>query len=238
MGGIHKYHNINGIDILSIRNGSTIINLTLNALTALTGYFEISNSSVDMLTIGKAHIKEIKLHNEIIGKCSISDVSIDCDNIAKWMLVKKSAVQNGDRIHYLDASYMINKKYSNLEKQWLRKIMLKIFSLICGYGYKPLRTVVSSIFLIIFWRMIYWIVGLLLPGSFYKCNTLNAHSLYFIDYIYYSGITYTTTGYGDIVPVNDIIKILSIIEAITGVSMLSLFVFSLTKSRILSVISN
>lgn len=225
MGFINNGQNLTFINRLSIWNGSKVTNLKLSAMTA---HFEIKDSSVEYLTIGKSHIKEIKLQNEVIGKCSIIDESIDSDDIAKWILEKKSALQNGNRIHYLNASYMINKKYTEFEKHWSRKWLLKIFSLICGYGYKPLRTIAFSIFIIALWAGLYWVIGFLSPGSFYKSNNTNVLS--FIDYIYYSGITYTTTGYGDIVPVNQIIKILSIIEAITGVSMLSLFIFSLTKS--------
>lgn len=202
----------------------------MQRLSVLTKYFKIGNSSVDKLTIGKSHIKKIELQNEVIGKCSIVDESIDSDEIDKWILVRKSALQKRDRIQYVNASYMINKKYFKLEKKWLRKLLLNVFSIICGYGYKPLRTIASSLFFIVFWGIIYWIFGQLLLDSFYRDISIYPKTISFIDYIYYSGITYTTIGYGDIVPLNDVIKVLSILEALTGVSMLSLFIFSLTKS--------
>lgn len=219
----HKGLNMTLIDRLSIWNGSSVVNLKLSAPTK---YLEVNNSSIEKLTVGKSHIKEIKLQNEIIGTCSIDDEGIDSDDVAKWQLMKKSAFRSGNRIHYLNASYMVNKKYSDLEKLWFRRLLLKIFSAICGYGYRPLRTIAASIFTIVFCGIIYWAIGFLSPDSF----SIKANVLSFIDYVYYSGITFTTIGFGDIVPVNEFIRIFSIIEAITGVSMLSLFIFSLTKS--------
>jgi hypothetical protein len=51
----------------------------------------------------------------------------------------------------------------------------------------------------------------------------------FLENVYYSGITITTTGYGDKIHLGFLSKILAIIEAIIGVSLLSLFIFSVTK---------
>lgn len=211
------------INRLSIWNGSSVVNLKLSAPTK---YLEVKNSTIEKLTVGKSHIKEIKLQNEIIGTCSIDNEGIDSDDVAKWQLMKKSAFRSGNRIHYLNASYMVNKKYSELEEIWFRRLLLKIFSVICGYGYKPLRTIAASISTIVLCGIIYWVIGFLLPDSF----SIKTNVSSFIDCIYYSGITFTTTGFGDISPVNGFIRIFSIIEAIAGVSMLSLFIFSLTKS--------
>lgn len=221
--GVNYKEYINEINNLSIWNGSKVTNFTLGAIT---NHLKIADSSVDMLNIGKCHIKKIELHNEIIGRCLIDEESIDSDDIARWILAKKSAVQNGNRNDYLNASYLINRKYAAAERKWFKKLLLNTFDLICGYGYKPWRTIISSFAIIIFCAIIFWLIGLSSPHSF---NIASA-SLSFIDCIYYSGITYTTTGYGDIVPIINVVKIISILEAILGVSMLSLFIFSLTKS--------
>ncbi|MEM6877019.1 MAG: potassium channel family protein [Bacteroidota bacterium] len=55
----------------------------------------------------------------------------------------------------------------------------------------------------------------LLQNQFYS-GSIQESILDFYDLIYYSFITLTTVGYGDIVPTNQIIKSVSIIIAITG----------------------
>ncbi|HIC62018.1 MAG TPA: two pore domain potassium channel family protein [Marine Group III euryarchaeote] len=49
------------------------------------------------------------------------------------------------------------------------------------------------------------------------------------DYLYYSVVTFTTLGYGDIVPVGPLAKMLSITEALSGVFLMSLLVVTLSR---------
>ena len=52
-----------------------------------------------------------------------------------------------------------------------------------------------------------------------------------IDAVYYSFVTITTTGYGDIVPKSDVTKILAVAEIVQESS------FSLSQSRLMSAIA-
>ena len=64
------------------------------------------------------------------------------------------------------------------------------------------------------WTFIYRVFGLLYPGSFAIAHSklLDAENIY----LYFSFVTITTLGYGDITPIGSQAIALSVLEAITG----------------------
>lgn len=96
--------------------------------------------------------------------------------------------------------------------QYKRVTADKIYGAICGY------------FLIgIVWALIYSVVEHAAPGSFNFSTELasNAtkpftHPFYFNHFIYFSFVTLTTLGYGDITPITAPAKALSSLEAMMG----------------------
>ncbi len=68
------------------------------------------------------------------------------------------------------------------------------------------------------WAIIYHLIELRVPGSFRLAETMAAGD-YFTrqsDFTYYSFITMTTVGYGDITPVHPLARMLAILEALIG----------------------
>jgi hypothetical protein len=71
------------------------------------------------------------------------------------------------------------------------------------------------------WSFAYLLVAQLAPNAFFLNNgTTTGHSLHGADAFYFSLITLSTVGYGDIIPVSNVARMLAAMEAITG----SLFV--------------
>jgi hypothetical protein len=71
------------------------------------------------------------------------------------------------------------------------------------------------------WSFAYLLVAQLTPDAFFLNNgTTTGHSLHGADAFYFSLITLSTVGYGDIIPVSNVARMLAAMEAITG----SLFV--------------
>ncbi len=81
---------------------------------------------------------------------------------------------------------------------------------------------ISVFFLIgIFWALLYTIVYYLDPNAFNQSvDTLSLFESMF----YFSFTTLTTLGYGDITPVNSMAKILTNLEAVTGMLYPSIFI--------------
>ena len=53
----------------------------------------------------------------------------------------------------------------------------------------------------------------------------------FIECIYFSTVTITTLGYGDILPINDLGKIIALTESILGITVIGLFLNSLSSNQ-------
>ncbi len=77
----------------------------------------------------------------------------------------------------------------------------------------------------IIWAALYREMEILSPGSFAGPDD----SLGFSNFIYFSYVTLTTLGYGDILPVTQKARSLAILEAITGVVFLGTLIARLVS---------
>jgi len=85
-----------------------------------------------------------------------------------------------------------------------------------GYGEKPQRLTLAMIASIgLFGVLQYWLDGI--PG-----NGLGAH-------LYFSGTTFLTIGYGDLVPVAPLPRFLAVVEGVVGITVLGMLIASWTK---------
>jgi hypothetical protein len=97
-------------------------------------------------------------------------------------------------------------------------------NIFCGYGEKPYRVILSAFLCIMAFAFAYKslnaIESVAYPGSTPR----------WLDYIYYSTITYTTVGYGDFIPKpHGLFRLLAACEAFLGVFLAGLFVFTLAR---------
>ena len=70
------------------------------------------------------------------------------------------------------------------------------------------------------WTMAYWLVEQLTPGAFaFNTTTGTKESMEDFNAFYFSFITLSTVGYGDITPVSKVARMLAAMEAMTGCSM-------------------
>jgi hypothetical protein len=72
------------------------------------------------------------------------------------------------------------------------------------------------------WTMAYMLVGQLIPGAF--AFSAPGQSMDSANALYYSFVTLTTMGYGDILPVSRTARMLAIMEATTGVLYMSVLI--------------
>ncbi|MCK5354953.1 MAG: two pore domain potassium channel family protein [Methyloprofundus sp.] len=79
------------------------------------------------------------------------------------------------------------------------------------------------------WGMAYLVLETLAPGSFTLAELVNEPQALIMDMLYYSIVTLTTLGYGDITPVTPWAKNLSALEAVIGQVYLTVLVARLVS---------
>lgn len=67
----------------------------------------------------------------------------------------------------------------------------------------------------VIWSVLYMFIYMLIPESFSGINEVN-QQIQFSDFLYFSFVTLTTLGYGDLLPLSATAKTLAFIEAIFG----------------------
>ena len=116
-------------------------------------------------------------------------------------------------------------KYSH--RRWISALV----DMLCGYGEKPLRVVVFSLCFIMVCACAFFLLGVqgsqgVIGFSFQQGFMDNVFD--FFRSLYFSVVTFTTLGYGDLIPIGAS-KVLAAIEAFTGSFTLALFVVVFVK---------
>jgi hypothetical protein len=97
--------------------------------------------------------------------------------------------------------------------RWLDALML---NWIWGYGERPWRLFMTALAVIFaFATLQYSLDGIPNAG--------------FWDTVYFSGITFLTIGYGDLVPLGGVPRMLSVLEGIVGITVIGMLIASATK---------
>jgi hypothetical protein len=213
---------------LHIRENSEIVAMRLHGTTrGLT----ITDSVVQSLFFGPAaSVDRVTIDSgAIVQAHQCTAATFVTPNLDSWNLVMTAAKACRDLPAYTDAAYEYAKLHRTKEKNALRKVADVLFDLSCGYGYKPLRTVLSAAIVWVGCGAAYWALTMgsmgIARGDKYDpewCEALG-HSLYF------SAICLTTVGFGDFSPRAWPAMMLSGVEGIGGILLLSLLVFSLTR---------
>ena len=159
-----------------------------------------------------------------------------------WRFAKQSAQEAG---HYrLAGDCFYNERCANLRKKSLgpdydslslagkiaraisavRLLPELVFGkMLFGYGERPVRVVFAGALIIFVCAFFY-----AQPGAVHFRGPVIKES--FLQGLYFSTITFTTLGYGDLYPAADAFhRGLSMIEAVAGSCMMALFVISLAK---------
>ena len=117
----------------------------------------------------------------------------------------------------------LKKEEFTSDYQYFKTKFLDFLSrVIFGYGERPINVFLISFIIISIFAIFYFVVGVKNNGVLVKINYVkNKNELfkYYIDLWYFSMITFSTVGYGDITVVSDFGKILVSIEVFLGVTM-------------------
>lgn len=114
----------------------------------------------------------------------------------------------------------------------IKRILSKIVDLFCGYGEQPIRVVTFTWAVIFAFSVLFFLSGLQYadqPVALDLSKSLISNFEAFISCGYFSIVTFTTLGYGDITPVSTMSRILASAEALFGSFTLALFVVVFVK---------
>lgn len=106
-----------------------------------------------------------------------------------------------------------------------------VVDLFCGYGEKPLRVVLFSLGFILLCAVFYFLLGVRYGEQQVGLNLQQGfmfNLLELLTCLYYSVVTFTTLGYGDLVPIG-FARVLAAFEAFTGSFTMALFVVVFVK---------
>ncbi len=118
---------------------------------------------------------------------------------------------------------MRRKQYAPYSKD---RLVSKAVDLFCGYGESPMNVILFSLFLIFFCAILYFILGIKEADHIIQMSStssLTDNLYHFFSAVYFSVVTFTTLGYGDIQPVG-ITRLIATIEAFIGSFALALYV--------------
>ena len=119
-------------------------------------------------------------------------------------------------------------RYPKFSRQ---RFLSKLVDVFCGYGEEPVRVVIFSLWLILCCAVAYFFLGVNTAGQLLQFDInqpLLQQLQLFGTCLYYSVVTFTTLGYGDITPVG-LSRLVAAIEAFSGSFTIALFVVVFVK---------
>jgi hypothetical protein len=138
-----------------------------------------------------------------------------------YSLLKKIYNDQGD--DSLAATYYIKEReVARQNSRWFTYVFKSISYYYWGYGKRPQNVVYFATLIITLCAFLYYIF----PNNI--ISTSCSHSL--LDMFYFSTVTFTTLGYGDITPVGWI-RIISLLEAFSGALTIGFLVAGFSRSK-------
>ncbi len=113
----------------------------------------------------------------------------------------------------------------------VRRLSSKLIDMFSGYGEQPFRVVVFSITAILLFAVLYAMLGVRFEGEIISMSMREGFVFNlqrFLECLYFSVVTFTTLGYGDVTPVG-ITRVVAATEAFTGAFTLAIFVVMVVK---------
>ncbi|MFC1477738.1 pentapeptide repeat-containing protein [candidate division KSB1 bacterium] len=115
----------------------------------------------------------------------------------------------------------------------LHRFFMKLADVSCGYGEKVGNIFSFSIFVIAFNALIYSFAGVIYGDHVFKITLHTSFPdmirIYF-KMLYYSTVTFTTLGYGEMTPISTVSRFFAGIEAFMGAFLVALFVIAVYKN--------
>lgn len=193
---------------------------------------KLTNARIENVTWGKQILQEKNADRAC--REGNQEEMLDCLEQAEeiYRNLRKAAENEGlfETSGYFFYKEMVMRRYQ-LPKFSFHRIVSKIVDWFCGYGERPLNVVLFSLLLIGLSAFFYFFLGIASKGQIVQLDlsaTLYTNFISFLECLYFSVVTFTTLGYGDLVPIGAT-RPLAALEAFTGNFTIALFVVVFVK---------
>lgn len=161
----------------------------------------------------------------------------DDDRLLEKRMWTYETLQNLSKINSLSRQarqfYLLKKEsqreYSLAKRSWVKWISLSASKTFMGYAEKPLRLVVWSGFIILAFGLIYSLSGGVEGAELDTALPFEAPLNSFFESVYFSSMTFTNLGYGDLQPSTWTVRTLATIQSFLGILLTALLVFVLGR---------
>lgn len=156
-------------------------------------------------------------------------------NIFKTYKSISSVFEKNRLFNYSGEYYYLSKCAERKYLKGLERLKSNVFYYTCGYGERPTFALISSLEIVLIFSIIYMFSGLCVNERIihYNLNILSylPRKLMYMDLIdcfYFSLVTFTTVGYGDIFPIGYSV-LFSCVEMLLGVTMVGVWTATLAR---------
>jgi len=214
-----------------------------------------SNMLIENNQISDCDCRGVKIINSSIEKFKFEDKNITkldeyvfIDTIKLDKKYKKSyeetakvyrniakKLKENNLINHASEYYYLSKCIENRSLTGIDKIKSSIFWLLCGYGERPTYALITSLEIIFAFAVLYMFTGLSIDGVDISYTEVFSYGFPqrnvvtdFMSCLYFSTVTFTTVGYGDITPLN-VSVFLSGVEMFLGLTMMGIWTATLAR---------
>ena len=149
-----------------------------------------------------------------------------------YLLLKNYFKQEG--VYDISGEYyyrekLMETKFNWKEKKYLQWIGNMFFNLVAGYGERPLRVLIWWVGIILGYSFIYYFYN----GIYIRmANNIASFNPKFLEALYFSIVTFTTLGFGDLAPKPGFFQLFASFEALLGAIFMAMFIFVFARKMI------